>query len=460
MEKSGRPEKKRLFGLSLLLSMLVADPGRDARARRGRRVRGITQESPNAGGGSAMFILMFLPVVAVFGIMVAGAASVALVFPAAWLGDVLGRRLGGREVWWWVPPAAAVVSLVPVGSVVAAYGGADPATAAAGWFFTTVAITVPALLWRSRRERIFKPVTLWGVAAVVLTAVLGGVGLATGVLKEYRPPALTSADIVGHWSDGQGGKRSPSRRTGASPPWTSTTTSTAGARGRRHGSGRSGGRGHPLFGAGHLDVRDPAGASGRRRWTSPSTHAASTSGTSAARRAGPPSTSTSATRTPGTCTCCGGRTRTRVPDGPRALIHRPAPAPPSPATSSAAAPKLRRLRGSKASAGPLVLHVVRERPVDQRPAGLRELRPPGPGRRRPTGVAPPGRRAPDGRSAWSSPRGDHGVRGQLARRALERFPGPAQRGQDVELPLGQAVAAVDEVQAPGQEQAQSGAAGR
>ncbi|MEU6627574.1 hypothetical protein ABZ905_04685 [Streptomyces parvus] len=203
MEKSGRPEKKRLFGLSLLLSMLVLIL-EGMLALVVAVVYGITQESPNAGGGSAMFIL-FLPVVAVFGIAVAGAASAALVFPAAWLGDVLGRRLGGREAWWWVPPAAAVVSLVPVGSVVAAYGGADPATAAAGWFFTTVAITVPALLWRSRRERIFKPVTLWGVAAVVLTAVLGGAGLATGVLKEYRPPALTSADIVGHWSDGQGG---------------------------------------------------------------------------------------------------------------------------------------------------------------------------------------------------------------------------------------------------------------
>ncbi|NED02509.1 hypothetical protein G3I55_12695 [Streptomyces sp. SID6648] len=203
MEKSGRPGKKRLFGLSLLLSMLVLIL-EGMLALVVAVVYGITQESPNAGGGSAMFIL-FLPVVAVFGIAVAGAASAALVFPAAWLGDVLGRRLGGREVWWWVPPAAAVVSLVPVGSVVAAYGGADPATAAAGWFFTTVVITVPALLWRSRRERIFKPVTLWGVAAVVLTAVLGGVGLATGVLKEYRPPALISADIVGRWSDGQGG---------------------------------------------------------------------------------------------------------------------------------------------------------------------------------------------------------------------------------------------------------------
>ncbi|ROV67122.1 hypothetical protein [Streptomyces globisporus] len=203
MEKSGRPEKKRLFGLSLLLSMLVLIL-EGMLAVVVAVVYGITRESPNAGGGSAMFIL-FLPVVAVFGIMVAGAVSVALVFPAARLGDVLGRRLGGREAWWWVPPAAAAVSLALVGSVVAVSGGADPAAAAVGWFLTTATITVPALLWRSRRERIFKPVILGGVAAVVLTAVLGGVGLGTGVLKEYRPPALASADIVGRWSDGQGG---------------------------------------------------------------------------------------------------------------------------------------------------------------------------------------------------------------------------------------------------------------
>lgn len=46
---------------------------------------------------------------------------------------------------------------------------------------------------------------LWGLTAVVLTGVLGGVGLATGVVPEYRPPALTSADLVGRWSDGGGG---------------------------------------------------------------------------------------------------------------------------------------------------------------------------------------------------------------------------------------------------------------
>ncbi|MFF8505564.1 hypothetical protein ACF07L_33645 [Streptomyces anulatus] len=193
-------KKKRLYGLSLLLSILTLLI-EAVIALIVAVVYGFTQESPNAGGGSALFIF-FLPVLAVFGIAVAGALSVVLVFPTAWLSDVLGRRFGGREAWWWVPAVAAAVSFVPG---VALSAGTGPVGIAVMWLLTTAAITVPALLWRSRRERIFGPVTLWGLVAVVLTAVVGGVGLATGVFPEYRPPAVTSADIVGRWSDGHGG---------------------------------------------------------------------------------------------------------------------------------------------------------------------------------------------------------------------------------------------------------------
>ncbi|MFD4001035.1 hypothetical protein [Streptomyces rubiginosohelvolus] len=204
MEKSGRPEKKRLFGLSLLLSILVLLLEAMV-ALVVSVVYDITQESPNAGGGGSAMFILFLPVLAVFATAIAGTLSVGLVFPTAWLSGVLGRRFGGREVWWWVPVVAGAVSLVIVAAVVALAGGAGAGAVALGWFLTTAALTVPALLWRSRRKRVFGPVTLWGVAAVVLTAVLGGVGLGTGVLKEYRPPAFTSADLVGHWSDGHGG---------------------------------------------------------------------------------------------------------------------------------------------------------------------------------------------------------------------------------------------------------------
>lgn len=203
MEKAGRPDKEWLSGRSVQLSILVLVLEATL-AYVVSVVHGVTLESPNAGVGSGMTVL-FLPVLAVFAAGIAGALTVGLVLPTAWLSEVLGYRFAGRAAWWWVPVAAGAVSLVVVAVVVPLAGGAGAGAVALGWFLTTAALTVPALLWRSRRERILKPVALWGVAAVVLTAVLGGVGLATGVLKEYRPPALASADLVGRWSDGQGG---------------------------------------------------------------------------------------------------------------------------------------------------------------------------------------------------------------------------------------------------------------
>ncbi|MBW3705597.1 hypothetical protein DTB58_16175 [Streptomyces griseus] len=192
--------KKRLWGLSLLLSILALLIEAVV-AYVVAVVHGFTQEPPSLGGGSVMFVF-FLPVVAVFGTAVAGVVSVVLVLPTVRLSAVLGRRFGGREAWGWVPAVAAAVSLV---LVVALSGGSGPVGIAVAWPLTTAALTVPALLWRSRRERIFGPVLLWGLVSVVLTAVLGGAGLATGIIPEYRPPAVTSAELVGRWSDGLGG---------------------------------------------------------------------------------------------------------------------------------------------------------------------------------------------------------------------------------------------------------------
>ncbi|MFE9458965.1 hypothetical protein [Streptomyces californicus] len=195
--------KKRPWGLSLLLSILTLLL-EAVIAFVVSFYYGATQESPNVMGTPALLILA-LPVIAVFGTAVAAALSMGLVLPVVWLGGVLGRRAGGREAWWWVPVAAGAVSLVVVGLVVAVSGGSGAGSFTLGWVLTSAALTVPALLWRSRRKRVFGPVLLCGVAAVVLTAVLGGVGFWAGLFEEYRPPALTSADLVGRWSDGNGG---------------------------------------------------------------------------------------------------------------------------------------------------------------------------------------------------------------------------------------------------------------
>ncbi|WNF28712.1 hypothetical protein RI138_18800 [Streptomyces sp. C11-1] len=197
--------KKRLYGLNLLLSMMVLF----LEAALALVVSIVYEETqaaptPEGTGGSPLFVL-FLPVLAVIGATFTAAISLTLVLPTAWLSDALGRRFAGREAWWCVPPVAGALALAPVGTAVALAGGGKPGAIALGWSLTTVTIAVPAVLCRSRRKRIFGPVLLWGVLTVVVTAALGAAALSTGLLKEYRPPAVTSADLVGSWSDGNGG---------------------------------------------------------------------------------------------------------------------------------------------------------------------------------------------------------------------------------------------------------------
>ncbi|WP_235495914.1 MULTISPECIES: hypothetical protein [Streptomyces] len=197
--------RKRPWGLSLLLSILVLMV-EAAIALVASALYTMTQQQwvTSPTGGSPLFVVL-LPFLLLFAVVVAAALSMGLVLPTAWLGDVLGRRVGGRAAWWGVPVVAGVASLVAVGLVAAPSGGSGVGSFALGWVLTAAALAVPALLWRSRRKRVFGPVLLWGVAAVVLTAVLGGVGFWTGALQMYRPPNLPRAALVGTWSDDRGG---------------------------------------------------------------------------------------------------------------------------------------------------------------------------------------------------------------------------------------------------------------
>lgn len=196
-------DEKRPWGLSLLLSILTLLL-EAVIALVVSFYYGVTQPSPGTTG-SPLGLVMLLPVIAVFATAVAAVLSMGLVLPIVWLGGVLGRRVSGREAWWWVPVAAGAVSLAVVGLIVARSGGSGVGPFALGWVLTSAALAVPALLWRSRRKRVFGPTLLGGVVAVILTTVLGGIGFWVGLFEEYRPPALTSADLVGRWSDGNGG---------------------------------------------------------------------------------------------------------------------------------------------------------------------------------------------------------------------------------------------------------------
>ncbi|MFL0025237.1 hypothetical protein ACJBCE_20185 [Streptomyces sp. NBUL23] len=198
-------EKKRPYGLSLLLSTVILLL-EALLALVVSVLDGLTRQSWATAptGGSPLFVVL-LPVLVLFAAVAAAALSVALVLPIAALSDALGRRFGGREVWWWVPVVAAAVSLVLVGATTVVTGSPEPVGFAGAWLLTAVALTVPALVCRSRRKRVFGPVFLWGLTAVVLTGVLGGVAFGTGVLTVYRPPVVPRAALVGTWSDGRGG---------------------------------------------------------------------------------------------------------------------------------------------------------------------------------------------------------------------------------------------------------------
>ncbi|WP_219582119.1 hypothetical protein [Streptomyces griseus] len=198
-------EKKRPYGLSLLLSTVILLL-EAVLALVVSVLDGLTRQSwataaNSTRTGSSTTNSGEPPV----GAVAAAALSVALVLPIAALSDALGRRFGGREVWWWVPVVAAAVSLVLVGATTVVTGSPEPVGFAGAWPLTAVALTVPALVCRSRRKRAFGPVFLWGLTAVVLTGVLGGVAFGTGVLTVYRPPVVPRAALVGTWSDGRGG---------------------------------------------------------------------------------------------------------------------------------------------------------------------------------------------------------------------------------------------------------------
>ncbi|MFI8321612.1 hypothetical protein [Streptomyces sp. NPDC085529] len=151
------------------------------------------------------FELSFLPLLAPFAALFGGAAALVLVVPTLVLAGSLGRRFaGGSEAWWWVVAAAVVIAAG--GSLMAGlYVLRSVPAALAAWPALTAGIVPAALVARSSRRWLLRGIALWGTLAVVGTALLGGLALGTGVLEEYRPPAVTREGLVGTWTDGRGG---------------------------------------------------------------------------------------------------------------------------------------------------------------------------------------------------------------------------------------------------------------
>ncbi|MFJ8585809.1 hypothetical protein ACIRD2_14270 [Streptomyces sp. NPDC093595] len=174
-------------------------------------VTGLTEPSPGLVG-SALGVLVLPVVLIVFGAPLGFAVSVSVVLPLVTLSAWLGRRVRGRPSWWWVPAVAGAAFAVPVlGTGVVA--GAGWGTMARVWLVGSVALAVPVLAVRPvalrpvevRTGRAFGRVALYGTAAVAALAVLIGAGFGTGLLREYHPPRMSHARLVGTWTDGDGG---------------------------------------------------------------------------------------------------------------------------------------------------------------------------------------------------------------------------------------------------------------
>ncbi|MGP3683485.1 hypothetical protein ACTVZO_02035 [Streptomyces sp. IBSNAI002] len=162
----------------------------------------MTREPPGFNGHYVEAVGSFLALTGVFAVL-GLVLSLAVVLPAVALSDLLGRLVGGPDVWAWVP--------VVVGALLAPLAGAALAGGWTGsnvlwtWVIATAVLSLAALLGRPRRAGLLGLVAVRGTALVVGAGLLGAFALWTDIVPKYRPPAITRASVVGTWSDGRGG---------------------------------------------------------------------------------------------------------------------------------------------------------------------------------------------------------------------------------------------------------------
>ncbi|MFD9302940.1 hypothetical protein ACFWCB_09680 [Streptomyces sp. NPDC060048] len=137
--------------------------------------------------------------------VIAFVLSLVFVLPAVALADLLGRRIGGREAWWWVPLTVAALVAPPIAAF-AAYNSVDTRLVLVFWADATAALSVGGLVARPRHPGLVRQVALGGAAVVVGTGLLGALGLTSGLLPAYEPPAIGAETMVGTWVDHTGGR--------------------------------------------------------------------------------------------------------------------------------------------------------------------------------------------------------------------------------------------------------------
>ncbi|MFE7039212.1 hypothetical protein ACFU9X_07085 [Streptomyces atratus] len=158
---------------------------------------------PPDGPGMTLLVTPFL---VCFGGPFVLVASLLVVLPTASAARWASARFTGRDVWGWVP----IVAVAPVTAGVAAFGitrHPGPGPLALSWPAGAVLLTGAALLARDaalhggRLRRILG----YGALAAVAVFGIGATVFATGLVTEYRPPRVDATQLVGNWTDGEGG---------------------------------------------------------------------------------------------------------------------------------------------------------------------------------------------------------------------------------------------------------------
>lgn len=178
----------------------------------------LQSESHGGEGGlgwlfGTIFALVLLAVISV----IAGLAGSAMaVLPLVLLGRAVARRAGRRDSWQLTLATVAVVAValaLLIGScmLLVGFGGllVYPVLA-----LSLIVGLAPATLCAraagnpgkpGARWRVLGGVALGGLGLLAVTLAAGVAAYSSGILKIYEPPRLTEADMVGTWTDGDGG---------------------------------------------------------------------------------------------------------------------------------------------------------------------------------------------------------------------------------------------------------------
>ncbi|SER39328.1 hypothetical protein SAMN05421870_101659 [Streptomyces qinglanensis] len=172
------------------------------------------------GGLGWLFGTVFaLVLVAVISVIAGLAGSATAVLPLVLLGRAVARRTGRRDSRQLTLVTVAVVATalaLLIGScmLLADFGGPGDLLVYPVLALSLIVGLAPATLCAraagnpgkpGARWRVLGGVALGGLGLLAVTLAVGAAAYGSGILKIYEPPRLTAADMVGTWTDGDGG---------------------------------------------------------------------------------------------------------------------------------------------------------------------------------------------------------------------------------------------------------------